>query len=356
MLVRPSTSPHPSAGRLRLLRDALVYAILKPCLVCVSFLPPALVYRLARACGSAAYLVSRRRRNIALRNLDIAFRAGLSPPEKKRIARRSFQHAVASVVSMALRKRWVHEGNLERLFAISREEDDLLREPHPRGLAVLSSHVGDWEMAHHYLALRGIPVAVVTRRISNRFLDREITRLRSLRGARTLPKRGALVGIRSTLRRGEAAGVLADQNCPARERFFDFFGVPASTYTEYARVLVRSGARVLFIACPCEGFRFRFRVIVRDLGAGLPGFAGAPRREAARLRADELVRRYIETTEELVRQQPDQYLWMHRRWKSRPTGTPWLYHDLGEPLDPRTLETDGVEGDARNAARNAVEP
>jgi len=54
--------------------------------------------------------------------------------------------------------------------------------------------------------------------------------------------------------------------------------------------------------------------------------------------ADELVRRYLSTLEDLIREYPDQYLWLHRRWKSRPTGTPWLYHDLGRPLDERLLE------------------
>jgi KDO2-lipid IV(A) lauroyltransferase len=194
-------------------------------------------------------------------------------------------------------------------------------------------------MVEHYLGLRGIGVTVITGQISNRFLDRELKGLRSQNGMRVLPKVGALREIRSRLRQGEVIGLLADQNSPKRERFFDFFGVPASTYTEYARVLARAGCPTLFVACIRDGFQLRYKLIVRDLSAGLPDLQGLPRAQRASLRADELVRRYLKASEDLAREEPEQYWWGHRRWKSRPTGAPWLYHDLGKPLGRELLES-----------------
>lgn len=317
--------------------EALLHAAASCALVLASLLPPPVAYLLAAGAGDILYAVSRRRRRIALRNLDIAFRGELTRGEKRRIARRSFRHAMAHLSGMALRGRWAREGSLERLFAISAEEDRLLRAPSARGVAFLGGHVGDWEMTQHYLGLRGIPVAVVTRAVSSPGLDRVIVRLRSERGGRVIAKRGALRDVRATLRGGGAVGILADQNCPRRERFFEFFGVPASTYTEHASVLARSGCRILFVACVREGFRFRFRVHVRDLASDLPAFPGVTERERRRLRADEVVKRYLAALEELIRRNPEQHFWMHRRWKSRPTGTPWLYHDLGKPLEPSLL-------------------
>jgi KDO2-lipid IV(A) lauroyltransferase len=187
-------------------------------------------------------------------------------------------------------------------------------------------------MSHHYLALRGIPVHVVTRDLSNRHLNRTLSRIRSRHGARVIPKHGALRTLSRALRDGHTVGLLADQNCPSRERFFPFFGVPASTYTHHAKLFVKRGCRVIFIACIREGTRGPFRVTVRDLSSGLPERAHWTARERHQHQADELIRRYLRVTEEIIRENPQQYLWMHRRWKSRPTGEPWLYHDLGQPL------------------------
>jgi len=316
--------PSRRRGFVRKAIDALAYGALKIGLVSVPLLSPAMALSIARWCGATLYLLCRRRRGIALRNLDIAFRSGFSWAQKKRIARRAFQHAHATFVSMAGRHRWARKENVKELFQYDSATIALLCEPHPHGVCLLSGHLGDWELLQHFLALVGISTVAVTREASNPYVGAEIRRIRSSTGARLIPKEGALRELLSSLRRGEVVGILPDQNCPKREHFFDFFGVPASTYTEYARILERSGCRVLFLACVRQDFRFRFRIIAKELPPGLE--------------ADELVRRYLSTLEDAIREYPDQYLWLHRRWKSRPTGTPWFYHDLGRPLDASLLE------------------
>ena len=324
------------------LRDALVYALAKAILVLFSLLPPRIGFYAARQCGSLLYFLGRRRRNIALRNLDIAFGEKLPVEEKRRVARRTFQHALAIFLGLSLRGRHLRKDNLHQVFHILPEEDDLLSKPHPKGLAVLSAHVGDWEMAEHYFALRSIRATVVTSEISNPLISSELKRRRSRNGMRVIHKEGALREIRSRLRQGGVVGLLPDQNSPKRERFFEFFGVPASTYTDYARVLVRAGCRILLVVCIREGFQLRYRVVVRDLGIELPELPGVPSADRAGLRADELVRGYLKAVEDLARQEPEQYWWGHRRWKSRPTGAPWLYHDLGKPLGPKAMERESL--------------
>lgn len=302
-------------------------------------MPPEVLRLAAVPAGTLVYFVLRRRRRIALRNLDIAFRSALAPGEKRRIARASFANALLTFAGPLARERWVRRRGGE-LFAITEAEDRLLAGPHPRGLAILSAHAGDWEMLHRYLLFRGLPIVAVTRGVANRIVDRELARLRAGHGGRVVPKAGALRQIRAALARREPVGLMADQNCPARKRFFAFFGVPASTYTEYARVFARLAPTILFVACLRErGGRFRIRV--QDLGTGLEAVSGAsPREERARC-ADEIVRRYLRAVEDLAREHPEHYLWMHRRWKSRPSGAPWLYGDLGRPLDLRLLDGEG---------------
>jgi KDO2-lipid IV(A) lauroyltransferase len=317
-------------------RNALLAATARLLVALASLLPPRLARTLAAPAGSLFYLAARRRRRIALRNLDIAFRSELPAREKRRIARASFTNLLLTAAGLARRGRRA-PGLSDGVFRIAEEDDALLAAPRPAGLAILSTHIGDWEMLHHYLNLRGLDVTAVVRGASASGIDGVLARLRSSAGGRVVSKRGALAEIRETLRKGGVAGLIADQNCPRRERFFDFFGVPASTYTDHARILARSRARVLFVACLREGRGERFRIVVKDIGSDLPPTEGLDRAAEVGLAADEIVRRYLGAVEDLARREPGQYLWMHRRWKSRPTGAPWLYGDLGRPLDPRVL-------------------
>ena len=322
------------ASRLRRARDAVLTAAARSLLALVSVIPGRWTRALAAPAGGFLYVAARRRRLIALRNLDIAFRSALSPPEKRRIARASFTNLVLTAAGLARRgARGAAGGD----FAIAAEDEALLLAPHPEGLAILSAHAGDWEMLHHYLNFRGLDVTAIVRGLSSGGADRLLARLRSSAGGRVVSKRGALSEMRETLRRGGVVGLIADQNCPDRERFFDFFGVPASTYTAHARILARSRARVLFVACLREGRGATFRITVKDIGSGLPRRRGSDRAAEIALASDEIVRRYLAAVEEIAGREPGQYLWMHRRWKSRPTGAPWLYHDLGCPLDPALL-------------------
>jgi len=319
--------------------DIAALVILKLAVGLLSILPESILRGLAKTGGRVVYATSRSRRRIAMRNVEIAFRDGLTPDARRTLVRSSFQHFALGVVGFALRRRFARARRLAAFFEISPAAESLLSAPSPHGLAFLSAHVGDWEMAHLYLALRGIPVSVVTREVASRPLDGELSRLRAVAGAKTISKRGAMAGLRASLRAGDAVGLLADQNCPTRERFFPFLGVPASTYTRHARLLVRLGARVVFVTCLREGLSFRYRLVLEELESGSREAATTEEgRRAVDARADELVRRYLAVVERLVVESPEQYLWMHRRWKSRPTGAPWLYHDLGKPLDLRLLE------------------
>src|SRR5262245_30022791 len=180
---------------------------------------PRAAYRFAAVAGRTWHRLARRRRLIALRNLEIAFGDGLTPAERARIVRESCIHAMATASGLFVRERETAPGRLERAVSLDPEVERLLREPHPRGLAVLSAHLGDWEMVQYVLALRGCPVAAVARLIHNPHLDRFVTGLRSPLGASVIPKAGALRAILRILRSGGAVGLMPDQAAPAGEPF-----------------------------------------------------------------------------------------------------------------------------------------
>lgn len=324
--------------------DVAVTCIIRAVLRFVSLLPERLLLPITRAAGTLFWLVARRRRRIVRRNLDLAFGDTRSSAEKSRVSRRCFQHAVSCAVSFMFMDRWLKRSASDS-FTVSPEDAAVLEAGPKRRTAVLTAHAGNWEMGQLGLYLHDLPVVALARDLGNPYLNSVLKRSRTQRGGAISNNRSG--ELRHALRRGENVAILADQNDHRRMHYADFFGVPAASYIGYARILLRARCRILFSACIEESSSpLRFRLIFRELRP-----AGDPNERWTKARLDaesrQLVRDYLDATEEVVRQYPEQYFWMHRRWKSRPWGTPDLYQRLGRPLDPEVLE------EACRAAREA---
>ncbi len=285
-------------------------------------------YLFARLIGKGWYRLLPVRRAVTRRNLEIAFRDRYSREERERIAEASYCHTMATAMDVFLRERAVRPGTWTRFITADPGVEEVFAREHPRGIALLSAHLGDWEMLQYYFALRGLPAATVARRIHNPHLDRLALELRTRRGGSVIPKTGALRKVWRALRSAGAVGLMTDQSAPPGEGFQKFFGASASTNFQYARLLARARPEVVFVVCVREGFGFRFRILSRDLSGAIAGPESEDRR------AQKLVEDYLATLEGWIRDRPEQYLWMHRRWKWRPSGAPDLYRRLGRGLDP----------------------
>ncbi|WP_051670410.1 lysophospholipid acyltransferase family protein [Bryobacter aggregatus] len=182
-----------------------------------------------------------------------------------------------------------------------------------KGVLFATGHIGNWELsafAHAYLTE---PMSVVVRPLDNPILDALIKRYRTLSGNRILDKQDFLRGILKALANNEAVGILIDQNTmPENGAFVDFFGIPASTGTTFAKLAHKTGAAVL------------------------PGYAiWSEKRNKYILRFDPIfpmsgdvatdTANLTRHFEGVIRQYPEQWLWLHRRWKTRPAGSPDLY-------------------------------
>lgn len=313
---------------------AVTYAI-RAVLRVVSLLPVRLLLPITRSAGTLIWLVARRRRRIVRRNLDIAFRDTRSAAEKSRVNRRCFQHAVSCAASFIFMDRWLKKSASDG-FTISPEDAAILEAGPKSRTAVLTAHAGNWEMGQLFMFLRDFPLVAFARDLGNPYLNAVLQRSRARRGG--VISNTSSGELRQALRRGDNVAILADQNDHRRMHYADFFGVPAASYIGYARILLRARCRILFSVCIEENRSpLRFRLIFRELRP-----AGDPkvrwRKADLESESRKLVRDYLDATEEVVRQYPEQYFWMHRRWKSRPWGTPKLYEQLGRPLDPSVLE------------------
>ena len=283
-----------------------------------------LPHRAARATGAAlaGYLLRAqpRWRRYAETNLKLAF-PGMTAQERERTlqsAVRQWGWQLAGFARFPLLTR-ENIGEVIEYDGLENYQRALAR---GKGVLFLTAHLGAWELSSFAHSLNGYPLAYLNRPLDNRRLDRLVNRYRSRFGNRPIDRRQAARAVLERLREGGAVGILFDQNVVEGDAniFADFFGIPASTSAGLARFALKTDAAVV------------------------PGFAlWDERREKYRLRFEpalDLIRtgdgerdvlentaRFNKVIEKFVRRYPGQWLWVHRRWRTRPLGQPSLYDE-----------------------------
>jgi KDO2-lipid IV(A) lauroyltransferase len=266
---------------------------------------------LGRRVGDLLYAGLARRRRIALGNLARAY-PELPAAERRRLARRASQHLGMTLVELPRLLAAPLESTLARIRLDGVEHLHAAMRAHGRAL-MLTAHLGNWEIlcATHRLTDYGL--SVVVRPLDAPWLDAVAARLRRRSGVEVIDKRGALRPVLEALRRGRLVGILMDQNAARRESVFvDFFGRPASTSRSIAVLAVRTGAPIVptFAHRNPDGSH---RVVIRP--ALPPPTSNDP--EAAVV---ELTARCTAEIERAIRETPEQWLWSHDRWRTRPAG------------------------------------
>jgi KDO2-lipid IV(A) lauroyltransferase len=274
----------------------------------VGALPVTVAAWVGRRLGDLGYALLGRRRRLALDNLTHALPA-LTPAARRRVARRSFQHLGMVFTESCF---VLHRPLAQAAAQIEIEGTRHLRaviEGHGRAL-VLTAHLGNWELLTLAPALTGYPLSVVARALDSSTLDAWADRLRRTAGVEVIDKRNALRPVLAALRRGRLVGVLLDQNTSRREGVFvPFFGRLASTSKAMAVLALRTKTPVI----PAFARRLapgRHRITIHP-AFPLP-LAGDE--EAVRM----LTARCTEAVEAAVRATPEQWLWAHDRWRTRP--------------------------------------
>jgi KDO2-lipid IV(A) lauroyltransferase len=279
--------------------------------VAVGRLPHHVAAWLGRRLGDAAALILWRRRRLALDNLRQAW-PGLSPSARRRLYRRSCQHLGRIFVELCALLSRPADQLLSRVSLEGREHLDQAMASHGRAL-VLTAHLGNWELLSVAHRLTPYPLAVVVRPLDSPWLNELAERFRRKAGVELIDKRAALRPVQAALARGSMVGILLDQNATRREGVFvPFFGRPASTSRAIALLAIRTGAPVIPIFARREPDG-RHRVIVRP---PLVPPAARDREEAI----VELTTRCTAVIEAAIRETPEQWLWMHARWRTRPPG------------------------------------
>jgi Kdo2-lipid IVA lauroyltransferase/acyltransferase len=293
-------------GGFAALRTRLVLAALTPLALFLAYLPLRAGLWVGARLGDLAWLTLPRRRAVALDNLTRALGAETTPRERARIGRESFRNLGMNLVEACVFYFRPPQLLLSRIEV--RGADNLVAAAAlGRGLLGLTAHLGNWELLAASTTLTPIQLSAVYRPLGDPLLDQILERFRGRVGVELIGKRNAIAEIRDALRRGRMVGVLLDQNASRREGVFaPFFGVPASTSKGLALIALRTGAPVV----PSFIYRTAGGRHVAEFAPALPVPAdGDP---AAYTRA------FNEAIEAAVRKTPDQWFWLHRRWKTRP--------------------------------------
>ena len=263
--------------------------------------------RLGSTLGSLSFHVIRIRRRVTLENLQHAF-PGRTEGERKQIAAGAYRNFGIVFLQML----WASSATDDELRDVVRIDDRTVLDrilAAESGFILLSGHFGGWEFIVHGLRLHiGKPFSIIVQRQRNPYVDRFIDRIRSRHGNRTVTKgmtRDALL----TLRSGGILAMLADQSAPKESMFLDFFGRPAATHRGVAAFALKTGCPILFSA------------LIRQADGSYKGVFEEVSREGLSEGSEEaigeLTRRHVTLLEELIRKYPDQWLWMHKRWKHK---------------------------------------
>jgi KDO2-lipid IV(A) lauroyltransferase len=300
-------------------RDRVEYALLRAVVAGFAALPLGVALRVGELIALAVYALDVPHRRVGMTNLGIAF-PDRPLGERRRILRASFLNLGRMAVELAHLPRL---GAAELGEMVRFEDEEWWREAieweRSTGVLVLSGHFGNWELLVAAHGMRGHPVHLVHRAIANPLVDRWLHDLRARAGTRMIRKSGAGRGVLRALHERALLVLPVDQNSTrGLGVFVDFFGLPASTNAGMARIALRTDAPIVPAFIVREGRSARHRVhVLPILQVERTGDFEADVRHNTQ--------RFTAVFEEMVRRHPEQWLWMHKRWKTRPSGMPRVY-------------------------------
>ena len=284
----------------------LAYILLRAICGVLMLLPLGFSYGLARFLGNSACHVLRYRRQVVLKNLRIAFGVEMGESQLEKIAAESYRQIAMSFIELLIAPKLYtqiqHILEPKHFSLIQRLLQD------GKGLITVSGHLGNWELQGAAAATAmSAPFTVAAVQQSNPYIDRFITRRRNEMGMQVAGTKAAMKLLLKALKNKQAIGLVADQNAGRDAVFVDFFGKIAATQPGPAQLALKFKAPVLVGAAIRTG-PGQFRILARQV----------------EIKEDDtvesLTQRHVKVLEDFIRRHPEQYFWLHRRWKTRPPG------------------------------------
>jgi KDO2-lipid IV(A) lauroyltransferase len=286
----------------------------------IGALPRPLARKIASATAQILLIMLPRLRRIAMFNLQLAF------PDWTDARRNETLHGMTRYLAWQA-VEFAHfpkykRTNVERVIEIEGHENFLEAQRKGKGVLILTGHIGAWELSSFAHAVYGYPMGFLARPLDNARLDTFVNQYRCLGGNQPIYKNESARAVLKILHGGGIVGILADQNTlPEEGVFVHFFGKMACTTTGIARLALHTGAAVVpgYAYWDVSGGKYKLRF---DPPVELVE-TGDTERDVT-----ENTQRFAKVIEDVIRKIPEQWVWVHARWKTRPKGEPPLYNFL----------------------------
>ncbi len=308
--------------------DYATYLAVRALVAVLQMVSPRIAYATGDACAWLAYALVKSRRRVALENVTIAFpELAADPNRADRLVRDMYRHLMRVIVDLLLLPRKLHIGNWRKYIVTPHGARLLPPYLDGRGAVVVSGHFGNWEIAGFAMGLFGFRTHAVARVLDNPYLHRFVLHFRQRTGQTILDKNDDYPRIQAVMAARGKLGMLADQDAGLRGVFVDFFGRPASTHKAIALLAMEYDAVIMVAGVPrVSRAEYPQRPDFDPASPLAPMFYAVevadvidPREYANDPNAVKAITtRYTAALEKLIRAHPEQYFWLHRRWKHQP--------------------------------------
>lgn len=300
--------------------EQLQYAVAWSLIKFLGILPRSMARSLAGGVAHVLLWMRPKLRKTAGFNLQLAFPEW--SPEKRREVKRMMVRNLGWMAAEFARLPQYKKENIEQFVILDGHENFLAGRSRGKGVIYLTGHLGAWELSSFAHALYGFPLHYTARPLDNKPLDALVNSYRGLSGNTPIFKNDAARSMLRILKNLGTVGILADQNTmPDEGLFVDFFGTPACTTTGIARLALHTDAAVVpgyaYWDENIRKYRLRFEPPVELTRSG-----------NAEQDILENTQRFTKVIEQIIREHPEQWVWIHARWKTRPKGEPPLYKFL----------------------------
>ncbi len=293
------------------------YYLIKSILLLIGLIPRRFSFYVSSVMGELFFLIDGRHRRVALDNLTHAYGHEKSPEEIKRLAKNVFKHLSQVLLEMGW-SLWMDSRQLGKYISVEGLYNLKSAHEKGKGILILSAHMGHWEMFPHSFGAAGVPLNIVFRPLDFPPANRFIVEYRTRFGAKMVERSRSMRKILTLLKKNEAIGILLDQSIRMQAGVFaDFFGRRAITNKGLALLAMKTGAPVVPAFMVREGMRFKavFKeaLPVIDTGDKIGD-------------VEQNTQQYNRVLEEFFRLYPEQWFWVHRRWKVK-TYSEWPKKD-----------------------------
>jgi len=293
--------------------DYLSYLALRVLETFVRMFDVQTTYAVCDRLGDLMYCFDRRHRHRALEHLRRSF-PGYEEARLRRIARLSMRNLMYLGLEVVLTTRRISTATWRRAISFRNVEETIRLMLERRcGLIMVTGHFGNWEVIGYTMAVLGFPTVSVARPLDNPYVNEHIMGIRERTGQSILYKRGATLTMHDVLEGRGALSFIADQDVGRKGIFVDFFGRPASTYKSVALMAIEHQVPIVVGYGRRLGRGFRFEIGIERV---IRPHQWAGKDDPVRW----ITQEYTAALEEAIRRAPEQYVWTHRRWKTRPKG------------------------------------